>query len=59
MAIASAKNQSLSASALDLGLGDQLKNQTEDEINQRKKKLAQMAISPATLSLFNMGQGGG
>lgn len=51
----SLKNQAMNASA-DLGLGDQLKNQADDEELQRRKKLVQQqtALGPATQSLFNM-----
>jgi len=55
----STKNTALSAS-MDLGLGDQLKSQAEDEILKRKKRMQQMAlaagglggIGPASQSLF-------
>ncbi len=44
MAVQSTKNAAVPGSAaFDLGLGDQLKSQTEDEINARKKKMAQLA----------------
>lgn len=57
----SSKNTPLSAAATDLGLGDQLKTQVENELMQRKKKLLQnaglgggqgAAGGPATQSLF-------
>lgn len=58
----SSKNTALSASASDLGLGDQLKTQVESELAARKKKLLQNAglgqtgtmagVGPATQSLF-------
>lgn len=57
----SAKNLMLSPAASDLGLGDQLNQQLESELEKRKKdalKQGQMnLLSPATLSLF--GQVGG
>jgi len=55
----SAKNYMISGSATaDLGMGDQLKQQLEDEEEQRKKKLASKSVDnlgPATLSLFGLG----
>lgn len=36
------KNSMLSQAGQDLGLGDQLKNQTEEEIAKRRKKLQAM-----------------
>lgn len=57
----SAKNLMLSPAASDLGLGDQLNQQLEDDLEKRKKdalKAGQMSImSPAVLSLF--GRAGG
>ena len=59
--MASAKNISLSPAASDLGLGDQLKQQLDDEEEARKKKMLQQAsgltgLGMGTMSLF--GQGG-
>lgn len=61
----SAKNSMLSAAGADLGLGDQLKSQAEDEILKRKKRMSQMALAaggsmgagvgPATQTLFSGG----
>lgn len=53
----SAKNQQVGAAASDMGLGDQLKAQTEDEVLQRKKKLAKAnsgnaVLGPAAMSLL-------
>lgn len=59
----SEKNMALSPAVADLGLGDMLKSQTEDEVLQRRKKLMSAAdtldptgagagISPATMSLL-------
>lgn len=52
----SLKNQAMNASA-DLGLGDQLKNQADDEELQRRKKLVQQqtALGQGTQELFNLG----
>lgn len=63
----SAKNSMISASASDLGLGDQLQSQTESEVNARKKKLQKpggigfegldptnAGVGPATMALFQM-----
>lgn len=60
MAQTSAKNFMLSPAAMDLGLGDQLKQQLDDQEIERKKKLAQAAqggagLGPATMSLFGFG----
>lgn len=63
----SLKNEGLSLASTDLGLGDMLKLQADDQIAERKKKLLQAqgqpempGLSPATLSLFgNGGFGGG
>lgn len=58
----SAKNTMLSPAAADLGLGDALRQQVEDTIDERKKKLLRQAqiaqgpmasIGPATQSLFS------
>ncbi len=52
------KNFSMSPAAQDLGLGDMVKQQLEDEDNLRKKKLTQgqsnlgSNFGPATMSLF-------
>jgi hypothetical protein len=62
MPAVSQKNQVLSFAAQDLGLGDQLQSQVEDQVLQRKKKLAaldqpaSLGMSPSVMSLF--GQGG-
>lgn len=54
----SRKNAMLQGGAsMDLGLGDQLKTQTEDEEEERKKKLMganKNVLGPATMSLFSM-----
>lgn len=46
------------AASMDLGLGDQLKTQTEDQIEEQKKKKLMMGggnvFGPATMSLFSM-----
>ena len=58
----SQKKAMTGAASMDLGLGDQLKNQVNDELEQRKKKLLAQskmgagALGPATMSLF--GQNG-
>ena len=44
----SAKNFSLSPAGQDLGLGDMVKQQLEDQENERKKKLAQMSSARGT-----------
>lgn len=61
----STKNAMLSQSAADLGLGDGLKAQVENQLQQRKKKLLQntglgmpSAAGPATQSLFSGLMGG-
>jgi hypothetical protein len=67
----SATNLSLSPAAHDLGLGDMVRQQLQDDLDERKKKLlaskgapggnTQQALNPATLSLFaggGMGAGG-
>lgn len=63
----SAKNMSLTPAAQDLGLGDQLNVQLEDQLAERKKKLLQVSQvpnqsglnnSPAALSLLGQSQGG-
>jgi len=58
----STKNSALSAAGADLGLGDQLKSQAEDEIMKRKKRMNQLAmmaqgggVGPATQTLFSGG----
>ncbi|MDR3562055.1 MAG: hypothetical protein P4N59_11555 [Negativicutes bacterium] len=57
MAATSMKNEPLSNAGLDLGLGDQLASQAQDEIQARKKKANQdamslsSAMSPAALTL--------
>lgn len=58
----SMKNQGLAMAAQDLSLGDMLREQTADLINERKKKLEQaqtsstgMGLSPASMSLFGNG----
>lgn len=58
----SVKNEGLSNAAADLGLGDMLREQTDDLIQERKKKLEQaqtaganIGMSPATMSLFGNG----
>lgn len=57
----SAKNQMISAAASDLGLGDMLKQQLDDTMEERRKKLLRQAqttqlahtqMGPATQSLF-------
>lgn len=62
----SSKNAMLSTAAADLGLGDQLQNQVQNELAQRKKKLQQsaglgmssaMTGGPATQSLFSAAGG--
>lgn len=66
--MASMKNFGLSASATDLGLGDQLKSQLEIQDEERKKKLREQqraqqmgqggaGLGPATMSLYGMGSG--
>jgi hypothetical protein len=64
----SSKNAMLAQSATSsLGLGDQLQAQVEADVNERKKKLMQLAgqnqgqqaYGPATQSLFNMTSGAG
>ena len=63
MPAVSQKNQVLSMAAQDLGLGDQLTQQVEDEVTQRKKKQllqdqsAGIGLSPSVMSLF--GRNGG
>lgn len=65
MPAVSQKNQVLSFAAQDLGLGDQLSQQVEDEVAQRKKKAQQagasaaQSLSPAVMSLFGTGGIGG
>ena len=49
--LASGKNFPLSPAASDLGLGDQLKQQLEDELAQRRKGTTPV-VSPAVLALF-------
>lgn len=59
----SQKNSMLPSAGVDLGLGDQLKSQAEDEINKRKKRMMQLAnaaggmmgVGPATQTLFSGG----
>ena len=55
----SSKNAMSGAAAVDLGLGDQLKNETEEQIAERKKKMMKSqqqgigaSLGPASLSLF-------
>ncbi len=57
MATMNLKNVALSAASSDLGLGDQLQNQVQDdEEQQRQARLNQQrnqgALSPATLALL-------
>lgn len=64
----SAKNFGLSPAAHDLGLGDQLVQQLQDQEEERKKKLLQLGqvpnanglngISPGAMQLIG-GMGGG
>jgi hypothetical protein len=54
------KNFALSPAATDLGLGDLITQQLEDEEAERKKKALQaaqqpQALGPATMSLFSAG----
>jgi hypothetical protein len=61
---ASAKNLSLTSAASDLGLGDQLQNQVQEQLNEKKRKLQQAAspggamdqggsgLSPAVMMLY-------
>lgn len=59
----STKNALVPSAGVDLGLGDQLKSQAEDEINKRKKRMMQLAnqagalggVGPATQALFSGG----
>lgn len=59
----SAKNSGLAAAASQLGMGDQLRQQLEDEVQKRKKDqdaqaIVQQngnAISPAVLATFAKG----
>lgn len=51
----SGKNLALSQSGMDLGLGDMVKQQLEDQEEERKKKLLRMAnpqFGPASMSLL-------
>lgn len=54
----SSKNKALSAASADLGLGDQLQQETEAQILERKKKLLSQQqqqaspLGPATQALF-------
>lgn len=53
----STKNTALAA-GMDLGLGDQLKSQAEDEIMKRKKRMAQLAsLQGATAGAVGGGSG--
>jgi len=57
MPMTSAKNAPLSPAATDLGLGDQLHQQLEDETEeQRRRRLMnqqmQQAVSPASMMLL-------
>lgn len=65
------KNLSLSPAAQELGMGDMVRQQLQDSLDERKKKLlaskgapggnSPSALNPATLSLFSgggMGAGG-
>lgn len=57
MAVISAKNLPLNPAALQLGLGDQLVQQREDETEEAKRRRLlnqqmQGAVNPAVLSLF-------
>lgn len=62
MATMATKNMMLSPAMTDLGMGDALKTQTQDEIDERKKKLAKLmqpaGISPATMSLLGSSANG-
>lgn len=61
---ASAKNAIMSQAAADLGLGDQLRQQVEDEVQKRKKQMGDVstvntnALSPAALAIFGGGTKG-
>lgn len=60
MATMNQKNFSLSPAASDLGLGDMITQQLEDEEAERKKKALQatqnpQTLGPATMSLFSSG----
>lgn len=62
----SGKNLSLAPAATDLGLGDQVQQQLEDQEAERKKKLLQMSkmpvYGPATQALLGnqlLGPAGG
>jgi hypothetical protein len=56
MASVSGKNFAISSAGVDLGLGDQVQQQLQDQEEERKKKLLQMskmpAYGPATMSLL-------
>jgi hypothetical protein len=57
------KNFALTPAASDLGLGEEIKTQLDDDVEERKKKAmlaAKMsAMSPAVLSLFGASGGMG
>ena len=62
--MAAMKNMSLPANAsMSLRLGDQLQSQVEDELAQRRKKMAQQpmlgraGLGPATQALFAQSAG--
>jgi len=63
MAMTSAKNMPLSPASSALGLGDQLTQQLQDDVDERRKKLMQSsmaapgafgasAMSPASMALL-------
>lgn len=51
----SSKNLMLSSAVQSLGLGDQLKQQLDDQEIARKKKLLQNATNTASMDLFGGG----
>ncbi len=62
MSMPNQKNLPLSAAAQSLGLGDNLKEQVQTEVEARKKKVLQMqnlgvngAVGPATMTLYGGG----
>lgn len=64
MAMPNPKNFGLTPAATDLGLGDAVKQQLEDQEAERKKKLLQLGKmdafggSPASMSLLGPAGGG-
>ena len=58
MAYTSAKNMMLTPAATDLGYGDAFRQQVDEELDQKKKKLTQQAAAGNSLAAQTLGLAG-